>query len=335
MSTTAKALFDKKSTIEPKDIREGFSVASQDNFNPALCGFNNPQVTPPASMSAISEQNNQPTGMLTQFNQVAKPSPRVNAGDLQAFLRLVAEGEQDKAEVMLKSNSALALVPSDVTDLSKRTFTNITGFQYAVWALDWHMWTMIRKYLPDGELKNQIEELETGAWVENNGVTAREILDKLMKAYRRTISFCYSSKYAESNKVWLEEVGGAQLLLPVHVINEYCHPLRSFYPLPNFNDALLPRGRIIQEGEWFSALYEGGMLGEKFAIQRAGGGNSSCTSVIACSGRLGKYNASLIHVDLDAVQALANIRTAQHDALITECTPKYIEKNTNSKIASF
>ena len=48
------------------------------------------------------------------------------------WVRLVAEGEQDQAEVMLKSNPNLALVPGDVTDLSKRTFTRITGFQYAV-----------------------------------------------------------------------------------------------------------------------------------------------------------------------------------------------------------
>ncbi|HQZ88162.1 MAG TPA: hypothetical protein PLL67_05340 [Gammaproteobacteria bacterium] len=255
--------------------------------------------------------------------------------EIAEFLKCVVEGEQDQAEAMVKRNPDLALVPGDVTDLSKRTFTNITGFQYALWALDWHMWTMIIKYLPDEEVKNQIEELETGTWVENNGVSARGILDKLMKAYRRTISFCYASKYVESNKVWLEEVGGAQLLLPVHVINEYCHPLRSFSPLPNFNDDLLPRGRIIQEGEWFSALYAGGTLGEKFAIQRAGGSNSGCTSVIACSGRFGKYNASLLHLDLNAVQALANIRTAQHDTLITEYTPKHIEKDTNSKAASF
>ena len=66
-------------------------------------------------------------------------TPKVNQKEVEEFLRLVAEGEQDKAEAMLKSNSALALVPGDVTDLSKRSFNGITGFQYAVWALDWHM----------------------------------------------------------------------------------------------------------------------------------------------------------------------------------------------------
>lgn len=66
---------------------------------------------------------------------------------------------------MLKSDPALDLVPTDVTDLSKCTFKGITGFQYAVWALDRHIWIMIRKYLPIDEAKKQAEGFETGPWV--------------------------------------------------------------------------------------------------------------------------------------------------------------------------
>lgn len=36
-------------------------------------------------------------------------------------------------------------------------------------------------------------------------------------------------------------VGAAQRDLPVHVINEYCRPDRTFYPLPLFNEDKLPR----------------------------------------------------------------------------------------------
>jgi hypothetical protein len=35
------------------------------------------------------------------------------------------------------------------------------------------------------------------------------------------------------DKQWVEGVGGAQRLLPMHVVNEYCAP-RAFYPVPNF-----------------------------------------------------------------------------------------------------
>ncbi len=56
--------------------------------------------------------------------------------EIAEFLKFVVEGEQDQAEAMLKSNADLALVPGDVMDLSKRKFTNITGFQYALWAFN-------------------------------------------------------------------------------------------------------------------------------------------------------------------------------------------------------
>jgi len=52
----------------------------------------------------------------------------------------------------------------------------------------------------------------------------------------------------------------------------YCHPTRPFYPLPNFKDAeALPRTRTLDEGEWFTATYSGGTLGEKFACYRGAG----------------------------------------------------------------
>src|SRR5690349_11294377 len=87
-----------------------------------------------------------------------QPAPLIKQASPQAvatFVRLIAEGEQDQAEALLQKDTTLALLPSDVTDLSNRTFKDITGFQYAVWALDWHMWTMIRKYLPNDDARAQ------------------------------------------------------------------------------------------------------------------------------------------------------------------------------------
>ena len=71
--------------------------------------------------------------------QQPAPAPQVNPAELQAFLNQVVAGKQDEAEDMLKQNLALALASGTVTDHAKRTFRNITGFQYAVWALDLHM----------------------------------------------------------------------------------------------------------------------------------------------------------------------------------------------------
>lgn len=264
------------------------TAAYQDNFNSELSSFSNLQVTPPVLKPNIPEQKNPPgSAMLAQFKEVAKSSAKLNSDDLKAFLRLVTEGEQDKAEAMLKKSPALALGRSDVTDLSKRTFYGITGFQYAVWALDFHMWKMIRKYLPDAAALDQARGFETGSWVKKHGIDARELLNNLIKAYgivthkaheiEANLLRYYSPPYfSDVNKEWVTQVGGAQLLLPVHVVNEYCHPTRSFAehreqrysydrPCYNFKDASsLPRNRTINGQDWFAV----GRIGKECAVYR-------------------------------------------------------------------
>jgi len=266
--------------------------------------------------------------------------------EVTEFLKLIAEGEQGKAEYMLESNPALALVSGDVTDLSKRTFTGITAFQYAVWALDWHMWTMIRKYLPDDEAKQQAEGFETGAWVKNHGVHAQHLLDNLVKALQLTIDLYNANKYTECDTAWVQQVGGAQLTLPAHMINEYCHPTRSFSPCPNFREmAALPRTREVDGEEWFTAIYNGGKLGEKFAIYRGpgraraltedfqgvrgvwkrvvpwvyGGGWDADEQAMRgqCGYRPGPPETDG-RADRDSIRTLASVRTAQREELINE-----------------
>ena len=64
------------------------------------------------------------------------------------FIEMVAKGEQDVAELMLKSNPALLLAEGAVTDYSGRKFgygdtPSITAFQYARLARDSHMLQMM------------------------------------------------------------------------------------------------------------------------------------------------------------------------------------------------
>lgn len=271
--------------------------------------------SPFVALSTSLEQKTPPPSMLTQFNQTIRSSSRVNLSEPQVFLRLVAEGEQDKAEAMLKDNPALALASAEVTDLSRRTFTNITGFQYAVWALDWHMWTMIRKYLPDEVARDQAQGFETGAWVRQHGVHAQHLLEKLIGTLQSAIDLNNAQKYHECKKAW-QQVGKSQLLLPVHVVNEYCHPTRPFYPIPNFQDGLvLPRSRQIDIGEWFTA--DGGKLGETFACER---GELKLEPLAVSLARWPLKSAKL-H-DGDSLRVLTNTRTSQREELINELKPR-------------
>lgn len=304
------------------------------NVNPTQAA---PQVFSPAVAPVLKVNlpaQEIPPRMLTQFEGTAKPVPRINTSDfkdVREILRLVAEGEQDKAESMLKSNPALALVPGEVTDLSKRTFTNITIFQYACWALDWHMWTMIRKYLPDNEAKQQAEGFETESWVEKHGVHAQWILDKLIEAYQITIDLYNAKKHTEGDIAWIQQVGGAQSLLPAHVVNEYCHPTRAFYPLPDFRDATpLPRTRSIGHGEWFTAK---GGIGATFAVYRGKGeawgrglGGRVVNRKNVASGVLAWFGWYGESSDRASISALSYIRTVQREELINELKPRPVQK---------
>ena len=86
--------------------------------------------------------------------------PPVSPNNLNQLLQFVAAGEQEKAEKLIQKDLRLLLLSGAVKDLSGREFKQITAFQYALWAVDWHMWTMIQKYLPKEDQEIQLRELE-------------------------------------------------------------------------------------------------------------------------------------------------------------------------------
>jgi hypothetical protein len=242
-----------------------------------------------------------PSNVLRFTQPAAQPS--VNSVEVEKLLGLVAEGEQDKAEAMLKANPSLALAKGRVRDLSKRRFEAITALQYATWALDRHMWTMLLKYIPKEQAASQLRE--TGSWVKTHGIHAGMPggpLDKLCKAYDSYAGSGYSAEH------WQKQIGGAQLLLPAHVVNEYCRTDRSFSPCPKFDELILPRTQKIDEGEWFSAVYNGGKIGDKFACFRWSGTEARAISMHHASGAY----------DQSAVVQLTKTRVQELDVLLTQ-----------------
>ena len=79
------------------------------------------------------------------------PKDEQTKKDLAALLKWVTEGHLIEVEKLLQKNPELALMTGTVTDLSDRTFNNITVFQYAAWALDIGMWNLILKYLDNSK----------------------------------------------------------------------------------------------------------------------------------------------------------------------------------------
>ncbi|MCE3238488.1 MAG: hypothetical protein K0R24_1469, partial [Gammaproteobacteria bacterium] len=209
-------------------------------------------------------------GRIKVYSHFWKPA-KTTPPNVSAFLRLVAEGEQDKAEAMLKANPHLGVATGSVTDLSKRTFQNITALQYALWALDWNMWLMLLKYIPREEAQLQAMALDENGTEHGKHFDFSPLLNAY-QTYEQNYSAWYKANNWEAMEIhWCKQVGGAQLLLPAHAINEYCRPDRAFYPVPNFNQEGLPRVREVN-GKAGSDVYthhiNGGALGEKWGLAR-------------------------------------------------------------------
>ena len=259
------------------------------------------------------------------FSRSSYPSSKV---DVQQFLNFVAQGEQDQAEKLLQNNARLAFIPGDVADLSGRAFKDITGFQYAVWTLDSHMWTMIRKYLPNEAARGQIQGIETGSWVNQHGIHTN--WDNLIVALKTYVDNYQSWTVKQCTTHWNQQVGGAQLLLPAHVVNQYCHPTRSFDPCPNYRSLdSLPRSRNVQvhsgawffsrwknEGDWFACAVAGQKLGETFAFFRAERGLATGFGSISA----GVWPRAVADVDHKSLSALNKVRIDQRNELLRELT---------------
>jgi hypothetical protein len=230
---------------------------------------------------------------------------------LDKFLKHIGFGEQDKAEEMLKKDNYLTLEAGDLTDCAKREFKQITAFQYSLWALDFHMWKMLLKYLPKEEASKQVIGLRNGDWVQIHGHHAdwQNLIDSL----QTYIDHYNLWSHEQLSDYWCQQVGGTQLLLPAHVINEYNHPLRSFYPAPaNIDyDFILPRTGI---DRWFTQGTR--QLGKDFAWGR-GGCDQAVAGLIGgdrWGARFGLLRDEL--PDLDAMRTILAYRKQQTRMLI-------------------
>jgi TPR repeat protein len=195
----------------------------------------------------------------------AMPGSVKSMKTVELLLKYVVEGEQNKAKALLESNAELALQKGNVTDLSKREFRSITGFQYTLWALDWHMGKMLLEYLP-----KEAAALQWAEWEAKETIYGKQFsLAPLIEALNTYAQHYHEWNSSKCQRYWCEVVGRNQWLLPVHVVNEYCHPIRTFYPCPTFDEEMLPRSRICEAGEWYTGMSNRGKLGDTFGVMRS------------------------------------------------------------------
>ena len=237
------------------------------------------------------------------------------------LLLLVVRGQQDEAHAMLGQHPEWLLTPGDVTDYSGRTFRKITAYEYTYWAKDTHMCRMLEVHMDvatKSAMLKRINAMEkNGLTYEQHGVVVEHSkhfdFTPLITALTRYVQG-FNNWYATGNwnamsAAWMA-VGMAQREMPVHVVNEYCRPDRSFDPLPEFNEESLPRSvrfynfEAEREQSLFPLAIPGTSgLGVDFAIRREAGS--------AVGRRRGGPGAGVAAgaIDLAAVSCLDEIRT--------------------------
>lgn len=252
------------------------------------------------------------------------------------LLLFVARGEEDKARQILENCPELLCRRGNVTDYSLRTFYDISAFQYALWALDTGMQRMIMNVIPEGAAGHAlwVELIAQDAALESEGVTFTlnnktymnqhhfdfGIIIRPLEYYVNHFEGWYNENpknWTATKEAWCRGVGGAQVLVPVNVANEYCHPTRSFYPTPAFNE---PAPRVTKFDNhmtggdmnwWPSDGSSPVVLGVDFGIYAACGGGPYSSAGGPGAGARGVSGAAALGGagrDLSAMTALCEAR---------------------------
>jgi len=238
--------------------------------------------------------------------------------DVRKLLHYVARGDHKAVEAMLKQDISLIFKRGVVTDCSGREFENISGFEYALWALDKHMWAAMIACIPSNEeakkvfaqLIAQYNKVNTdGVTYKLNGQTITEkhfdfnnTIIKELQTQVDSINAPGTKNWDAIDKQWREGVGGAQNLFPMHVVYEYCSD-EPFYPVPKFTSQPKSSKQFYnwateKDENWFNA---GSKLAVDFAIYKG-----EALTASRCAPILG---AAMGEGDLDAMTALCKVRT--------------------------
>lgn len=193
-----------------------------------------------------------------QFDRL--PDPVKNACraellfQLRAFLHDAATGKQEEAEALLRSAAEnvqiLLTTPDALTDYSGRTF-NCTAYEYAYWAKDTHMCSMLTSYMDDETkafLSASVEVIEDRGleyWQHGKAYCSPHVDLTPLKTALQVYVDGYQNWTAKGHWDAIENawmlVGRAQRDVPAHVAQEYCRNDRSFDPCPSFHEPTLPR----------------------------------------------------------------------------------------------
>ncbi len=254
--------------------------------------------------------------------------------EVRKFLHHVVRGNHEAVVMMLENNPYLILIRGQVKDLSGREFTNISGFEYCLWALDKHMWKKMLDCVPKTEEGERIKAVlrthyqkikEHGVTYTLHGVTK----DHMPETTSRTENhFDFNSTIIKklqeyintvNHKKWVQGVGGAQRLLPVHVVREYFSDT-PFYPVPTFENQ--PKSSKEFEN-WLTDMKQSRLCGKT----KLGVNSAMYRGSARCGGHASRGTRAKSQVDLNAIMELYKVRTNDFLALEEDLKPCNLSEN--------
>ena len=168
------------------------------------------------------------------------------------------KGEEDLVQKLIIQSSEhlkLITVRGSIKDDGNREFSNISAFQYALWAMDWRMCEMFLKSIyqkidEDGSNYEAMEQLRHELLKQYHEVTVQGlsytrsgiiVINSKQFSFKNLITalkcLTHEDSWTPINVSCLSE---AQKELPANIAQEYCQE-RPFYPMPSFKEPLFTR----------------------------------------------------------------------------------------------
>ncbi len=204
--------------------------------------------------------------------------------NLASLLKWVTKGHLIEVEKLLNKNPQLVFKKGTVTDLSDRTFREITVFQYAAWACDIEMCELILNFLDNQSALDQLTDLEKnpnkysdyGAHFDISLYTTKS------KEYIKNYS---SWDDDEREPYWQKEVGGGQRQFPAWLVYAMCEKGENVaWVKKDMKNMKITRQYEEEHLKWwFDKEYNGGKLGSTWGAYRGrlrscAGGTGDCIS---------------------------------------------------------
>ena len=168
-------------------------------------------------------------------------------------------------------HDAFKQVPSGVIDLDD----NARVGRHSGFAL---LLPYLEQANPDAA-REQLEELEMHGTSHGTHFDFTQLINAYNTHIRETKYYWWQGRLELSkekqkaredqlDKQWCTVVGGAQRVLPAHVIQEYCREDCSFDPTPTFTEETLPRDAKRGVKWWLEFEHAGGKIGTAWAATR-------------------------------------------------------------------